>query len=494
MCDANNCVFCQPHAQRFRQIVRSEFHGQPCSLGGGAKDGEREGASGTAGPRSLLGSTGANGGVGARSGMPKRKAMSSIWDFDAGASMSSLSSLSSMSSLENRCRDVPVRKDGHVADGGGDDDTDTDTDTREQRSFALLGTFRGQPGPHDHEIVSGLEWEPTHGCLLATAGVSKQVRIYSMATFRGDWEDASTRQDPVRLYRLASKLTSLAWHPVRPGVVAVGDYDGCVTEMDLETGHILHEGDEHAGRRVWGVAYSAQSGCLASASEDGTVALWDANARDVVARISTNANSNTSTSTSTSTNTNTNKKVAVTGVDVSRWNPNLVGLSSADSCAYVYDLRNLSIPVRTLRGHARPVSYIKFYDQNTVVTAGIDSSLISWDVTRGHGGEAEAVRRYAAHSNHKHFTGLSVLPEEGLLACGSETGHVYCYEQRDGAVWCAKNVDHAEREVENDKVFCGAVAWQPAHVSGDGGNGPVIAGALSDASISVCRVSKGDHE
>jgi len=176
---------------------------------------------------------------------------------------------------------------------------------------------------------------------------------------------------------------------------------------------------------------------------------------------------------------------------VSRWNPNLVGLSSADSCAYVYDLRNLSIPVRTLRGHTRPVSYIKFYDQNTVVTAGIDSSLISWDVTRGHGGEAEAMRRYAAHSNHRHFTGLSVLPEEGLLACGSETGHVYCYEQQDGAVWCAKNVDHAEREVENDKVFCGAVAWRPAHVSGDGG--PVIAGALSDASISVCRVSKGDR-
>lgn len=441
--------------------------------------------------------------------------MSSIWDFDQDVRLNhDTNTISTISTIGTN---------GTINTIGRRNSDDAGS----SRSFSLLGRFRGHPEnqtyprARSHEIISGMEWEPTHGCLLATAGVSKQVQIYSMATLSDTWEDASTREDPIRLYRLASKLTSLAWNPARPGVVAVGDYDGCVTEIDLETGHVLHEGDEHSGRRVWGVSYG-RSGCMASASEDGTVAFWDRNSewgeRGVVARIKAPSGV-------------TGRRAALTGVEVSRWNEHLVGLSSADSCAYVYDLRSPRSPLRTLRGHTRPVSYVKFYDQNTLMTAGIDSSLMSWDLTREHGSELD--RRYAAHSNNKHFVGLSVLPEEGLLGCGSETGHVFCYERWGGVASCvdARRVggrdaeedkeDEEDEEDEEDKedkedkedeednlgaegggcrgrachdvdVFCGAVAWRPAHVS-DGG-GPVIAGALSDASISVCRLSVSTKE
>ena len=429
-CDSSNCVHCQPNAERFRHIVNHAFHprGEGCGC---------EGEGGGSLQKKL-----------------KRVAMSRIWDFDTER--------------------VDVGVDAGVDAGLGGEPGTCERGSGMVR-FSRLGMFRGCPrspvstrGVHQQEIISGLEWEPSHGCLLATAGVSKQVRVYSLGTLA--LEDEETRHDPIRLYRMASKLTSLVWNPVRSGVVCVGDYDGCVTEMDLETGHILHEGDEHSGRRVWSVSY-AQSECMASASEDGTVAFWDRHraGRSTVARI-----------------TAPGVHAPVTGVEMSQWNSHLVGMSSANSCAYVYDMRQLSAPVRTLRGHTRPVSYFKFLDQNTVVTAGIDSSLVSWDLRKEKDDEMEVA--YVDHRNTKHFVGLSVLPEEGLLSCGSETGHAFCYEKgRSAAAGCyiPEDLQTAE-ENKVDGVFCSAVAWRPYHASA--GRGPVIAVALSDARISVCRL------
>jgi hypothetical protein len=40
-----------------------------------------------------------------------------------------------------------------------------------------------------------------------------------------------------------------------PPLLAVADYDGVVSQIDMESGHIIAEADEHAGRRcaqgVW---------------------------------------------------------------------------------------------------------------------------------------------------------------------------------------------------------------------------------------------------
>mmetsp|Transcript_15896 Transcript_15896/g.45496 ORF Transcript_15896/g.45496 Transcript_15896/m.45496 type:complete len:513 (-) Transcript_15896:105-1643(-) len=509
MCDSSNCIHCQPHAQRFRHIVQYEFHGDEdrCVCTGAPTAGSPGGE--PVHGVSRVGSCWTSG-AGGSSGMPKRKAtISSIWDFNRDDLGGEDRAVAGKGYREGYREAGAITRDMRNGNMGvviaKDDSMDSSIDKGEDGNgrlassqFSLLGSFRGAHA--EHEIVGGLAWEPTYGCLLATAGVSKQVRIYSMATLGRGWEDASTRQDPIRLHRLGAKLTSLAWHPTRLGVVSIGDYDGCVMEIDLETGHILHEGDEHAGRRVWSVSYGL-AGCLASASEDGTVSLWDDHvgsrgdaqnrgksgksdeSRGVVARIVPGA---------VGVGTGPGRsKMPVTGVDMCQWNSNLLGLSSVDSCAYVYDLRNLACPLRTLRGHTRPVSYVKFYDQNTIVTAGIDSSLISWDLTRDRGCEREAT--YSAHSNNRHFAGLSVLPEEGLVSCGSENGRVWAYDKEDGGVLaypCAKDGDltSGRGRVDDRSVFCSAVAWRP--LSATSGGGPVVAAALSDATIRICRLSK----
>lgn len=352
MCDSSNCIHCQPHAQRFRNIVRYEFHGDEDRCACNGRGPGVRGDTGSPPVNGVVGMAGMAGiGAGGSGGLPKRKAtMSSIWDFNRD----DFGREGERSASGKRCREgyreagtsTRNSSDGNV---GHVDYNDTGKGGNVYSRFCLQGSFRGAHA--EHEIVGGLAWEPTYGCLLATAGVSKQVRIYSMATLGRGWEDASTRQDPIRLHRFGAKLTSLAWHPTRSGVVAIGDYDGCVMEMDLETGHILHEGDEHAGRRVWSVSYG-QSGCLASASEDGTVALWDdhegspggvrhrgqggqsGRGRGVVGRIATPGAAGGAGA--------GRSKMPVTGVDMCQWNSNLIGLSSADSRAYVYDMRNLA--------------------------------------------------------------------------------------------------------------------------------------------------------
>ena len=157
------------------------------------------------------------------------------------------------------------------------------------------------------DIACGMEWEE-HGWLFATAGISKQVRIYSLASYLSNSsssgydamnedesnatpmvdDEGGASQGPVKVHRLASKLSSLAWNPDQPGVVTVGDYDGVVVQLDLESGHLLSEQDEHGGRRVWSVSHShLRPHLAASGSEDGTVALWSGpNLRKVAARVS----------------------------------------------------------------------------------------------------------------------------------------------------------------------------------------------------------------
>src|SRR5262249_52231513 len=60
----------------------------------------------------------------------------------------------------------------------------------------------------------------------------------------------------------------------------------------------------------------------------------------------------------------------------------LLAFGSADYKTYCYDLRNVRTPWCVLAGHDKAVSFVKFLDTETVVTASTDNSLKLWDLNR----------------------------------------------------------------------------------------------------------------
>ena len=128
---------------------------------------------------------------------------------------------------------------------------------------------------------------------------------------------------------------------------------------------------------------------------------------------------------------------------------NLVALASADHNAYVYDLRNLTKPLHTLSGHSRAVSFARFMSSHRLVTSSVDGSLACWDLQNPAGDQVVPQwdgnfsgnahfrggkqaggrdwRRFVGHKNSKNFVGLAVRPEDGIMACGSETSSVFVY-------------------------------------------------------------------
>lgn len=61
---------------------------------------------------------------------------------------------------------------------------------------------------------------------------------------------------------------------------------------------------------------------------------------------------------------------------------NLLVFGSADYKVYCYDLRHTKIPWCTLAGHGKTVSYVKFLDSETLVSASTDNTLKLWDLNK----------------------------------------------------------------------------------------------------------------
>lgn len=58
-----------------------------------------------------------------------------------------------------------------------------------------------------------------------------------------------------------------------------------------------------------------------------------------------------------------------------------IAFGSADHKIYYYDLRNSKMPLCTLIGHEKTVSYVKFIDSMNLVSASTDNTLKLWDLS-----------------------------------------------------------------------------------------------------------------
>lgn len=281
------------------------------------------------------------------------------------------------------------------------------------------------------DTLGVVEFDPSDS-LIATAGIARKIRGYRLHNLLPEniHNGSVTQLDHTRASEFCictpAKLSSLRWKPgVNGRILGSGDYDGVVMEYDLEMKVPIFERDEHGGRRVWSVDYSTVEPVVgASGSDDGTVQVWDTrcDGGECVAVVQPSV-----------------IRSPVCCVEFNPYGSALVAVGCADRKAYGYDRRKMREPVVVFEGHAKTVTYVKFVDGGTVVSASTDGSLKMWRTEEG--GGARVTRTYEGHVNGRSFVGLSVWRNGGLIGCGSEDKRVFVYDKRWGEPIWVKEFD-----------------------------------------------------
>ncbi|MCO5549313.1 hypothetical protein L7F22_013455 [Adiantum nelumboides] len=442
-------------------------------------------------------------------------------------------------------------------------------------SFKVGASLRSNPSFLASDVIAAIDFDET-GSMFATGGIARKIRVCSYSTLSSelrpsddlrednadsdDFEEERQLLGPhgkgssfrnsqkrgckrnisesddlliqdhdeaaVRIICTPAKLSSLKWRPLGANVIGCGDYDGVVTEWDVEQGLCLSERYEHSGQRIWSVDYSSWFPTLcASASGDCTVRLWTCNCERSVGTIRSPGNN------------------SLCCAEFSSDGPHRIAVACADSNVYIYDLRRLDSSLVCLKGHQRAASYVRFSGGDELVSASIDSSIKLWNISssnaagncqpqqrakehiaagsrpllvesdanrRSHqeGSIDEAcipVRTFNSHRNVKNFVGLSVWKESGLIACGSESNEVFVYDKTKNApIWqmpfntekfspqqrrrrteeeMEEELEERGRRVQGSKCFVGAVCWR------DQGDHHALLTANSEGTLQLVKVT-----
>ncbi|KAK9268525.1 hypothetical protein L1049_000278 [Liquidambar formosana] len=172
------------------------------------------------------------------------------------------------------------------------------------------------------------------GEFFATAGINKKIKVFECDTILNEDRDIHY---PVVEMASRSKLSSICWNSYIKSQIASSNFEGVVQVWDITRSQVLMEMREHE-RRVWSIDFSsADPTMLASGSDDGSVKLWSINQGVSVGTIKTKAN--------------------VCCVQFPLDSGRSLAFGSADHKIYYYDLRNSKIPLCTLIGHNKTVSY-----------------------------------------------------------------------------------------------------------------------------------------
>ncbi|GAA0150260.1 hypothetical protein LIER_09239 [Lithospermum erythrorhizon] len=270
--------------------------------------------------------------------------------------------------------------------------------------FKQCGLVRNADFSNSANVICSLSFDRDED-YLAAGGVSKKIKIFE---FQALLDDSVDIHYPVIEIPNRSKLSCLCWNSYIRNYLASTDYDGLVKTWDASTGQAFTQFAEHT-ERAWSVDFSRIDPTkLVSGSDDCLVKLWSLNERNSLCTIKNNAN--------------------VCCVQFSADSAHSLVFSSADYKTYCYDLRNTSSPWCILAGHDKAVSYAKFLDSETVITASTDNTLKIWDLNRttSSGLQTNACAlTLRGHTNEKNFVGLSIA--DGYIVCGSETNEVYAY-------------------------------------------------------------------
>ncbi|KAL9996346.1 putative protein kinase PEK-PEK family transcription factor WD40-like family [Helianthus debilis subsp. tardiflorus] len=250
------------------------------------------------------------------------------------------------------------------------------------------------------------------GEFFATAGVNKKIKVFEYESILNENRDIHF---PIVEIPTRSKISSICWNRYIKSQCASSNFEGVVQVWDVTQGQVAAEMIEHQ-RRAWSVDFSADPKLLASGSDDGSVKLWNINQG-----------------------------------------------ASIDHRVYYHDLRNLSMPLYTLVGHKRTVSYVKFIDSKTIVSSSTDNTLKLWDLSDTASQVIDRpIQSFSGHVNVKNFVGLSV--SGGYIATGSETNEVFIYHKGFPMPAMSYKFNTTDpisgNEVEDNEQFISSVCWR----------------------------------
>ncbi|XP_051119184.1 protein SPA1-RELATED 2 [Andrographis paniculata] len=271
--------------------------------------------------------------------------------------------------------------------------------------FRVRGVLRNGEFNNSANVICSLSFDRDED-YLASGGVSKKIRIYE---FQSLFNDSVDIHYPVVEMSNKSKLSCICWNSYIRNYLSSTDYDGAVKLWDASTGQEFSHFSEHS-ERAWSVDFSSVDPTkLVSGGDDRLVKLWSINQKNSLCTIKSNAN--------------------VCCVQFSPHSAHLLAFSSADYRTYCYDVRKVSVPWCVLGGHKKAVSFAKFLDSGSIVSASTDNTLKVWDLKRTSSNSVSrdaCVLTLRGHTNEKNFVGLSVAAD-GYITCGSETNEVYAY-------------------------------------------------------------------
>ena len=288
---------------------------------------------------------------------------------------------------------------------------------------ALAGPARGGG---QGAVVSSIEFDRDLD-FFATAEVSKRVHVFDFRDVcdfrdRGDFRVGAATQHhfgaaPAQTITTRSKLSCLSFNKHVREHVATSDYEGVVTVWNAETKTAVAEFEEH-DKRAWSVDYCrVDHRLLASGSDDGRVKIWSTSQEGSVLELDLRAN-----------------------VCCAQYGPDdahRLAVGCADHRVHLFDLRFPKLPVASLGGHRKAVSYARFLSAGEeLVSASTDSTMRVWDVramvsSRAPSGPPASLAPSGVlegHVNERNFVGLAAGAND-LIACGSETNEVFVYHK-----------------------------------------------------------------
>ncbi|KAI5020440.1 hypothetical protein ZWY2020_045328 [Hordeum vulgare] len=328
--------------------------------------------------------------------------------------------------------------------------------------FEVRGILKNADILNSPNVICSLSFDRDEE-YFAAAGVSKKIKIFEFDALLNDRVDIHY---PIVEMPSKSKLSCVCWNNYIKNYLASTDYDGTVQLWDASTGQGFTQFTEHR-KRAWSVSFSEVDPTkLASGSDDCCVKVWNINQKNSIDTIRNVAN--------------------VCCVQFSPYSSRMLAFGSADYKTYCYDLRHTRIPWCTISGHGKAVSYVRFLDAETLISASTDNTLKIWDLNRTNpnGLSTNACSlTLSGHTNEKNFVGLSV--HDGYITCGSENNEVYSYYKSFPMPITSHkfgSIDPITGQETNDdnQQFVSSVCWR--------GRSNMVVAANSSGSIKVLEL------